>query len=372
MNNNCTCGSVPQIWRLSGVSRTMRCAILNPDKTPCDLSGYEVAVSVSRDDSDFAFTPQFVIEGEGNNIVKFAWPADKQGVGDYTIEITATDGSGNVDRVNWHGPTGIRLVEFSFEVKGEDTLGVTSESNIGLAGTYTMNGTGMSAYDEWIAEGHTGTPEDFIIWLRQPATDAAAAAEAQMGQIQERADEDHRVAGNDHTQAGSDHDRAAEDHRIAGEDHTTASGDHNTATEDHRIAGEDHSTASSDHETAQSDHGIAEDDHTRAERDHGNASDDHARAGQDHETAGNDHTRAGEDHSTATEDHRIAGEDHTQAGNDHSRANDDHAAALLINAGLFGIYVDEGFIHIVTNAENGTLESASVDGDGMLHMEFNV
>ena len=327
MNDTCICENTPTVWRLTGVTRTLRLRIFNPDGTPLDLTGRTVAVTIARDNSEFSYAPGFVIEGDDNNVVKFEWPADKQGAGDYTINVTTTDGSGNVDRVNWHGPTGIRLVDFSFMVRGEDALGVTSEANIGLDGTFTMNGTGMSAYDEWLAEGHTGTPEDFITWLRQPATDAASAAEAQMGQIQSRADEDHRIAAADHTTAGSDHTRAGNDHTTATDDHRIAAADHSTATDDHTLAASDHGTAAEDHRVAGIDHGTAADDHTRAGQDHQTASDDHTQAGSDHTRAGEDHTRAGEDHQTASGDHTRAGEDHTQAGNDHTRAGEDHTQA---------------------------------------------
>ena len=334
MNDTCICDNVPKVWRLTGVTRTLRLRIFNPDGTPLDLTGRTVAVTIARDNSEFSYAPGFVIEGDDGNVVKFEWPAAKQGAGDYTINVTTTDGSGNVDRVNWHGPTGIRLVDFSFMVRGEDALGVTSEANIGLDGTFTMNGTGMSAYDEWLAEGHTGTPEDFIVWLRQPATDAASAAEAQMGQIQERADADHTRAGNDHTTAGQDHTRAGNDHTTATDDHRIAAADHSTATDDHTLAASDHVTAAEDHRVAGIDHGTAADDHTRAGQDHTQAGSDHTRAGEDHnragddhQTASSDHTRAGEDHTTAGSDHTRAGEDHTQAGNDHTRAEADHGIA---------------------------------------------
>ena len=327
MNDTCICENTPTVWRLTGVTRTLRLRIFNPDGTPLDLTGRTVAVTIARDNSEFSYAPGFVVEGDDNNVVKFEWPADKQGAGDYTINVTTTDGSGNVDRVNWHGPTGIRLVDFSFMVRGEDALGVTSEANIGLDGTFTMNGTGMSAYDEWLAEGHTGTPEDFIVWLRQPATDAASAAEAQMGQIQERADADHTRAGNDHTTAGQDHTRAGNDHTTATDDHRIAAADHSTATDDHTLAESDHGTAAEDHRVAGIDHGTAADDHTRAGNDHQTASDDHTQAGSDHTRAGEDHTRAGDDHQTASSDHTRAGEDHTTASNDHTRAGQDHTQA---------------------------------------------
>lgn len=327
MNDTCICDNVPKVWRLTGVTRTLRLRIFNPDGTPLDLTGRTVGVTIARDNSEFSYAPGFVIEGDDNNVVKFEWPADKQGAGDYTINVTTTDGSGNVDRVNWHGPTGIRLVDFSFMVRGEDALGVTSEANIGLDGTFTMNGTGMSAYDEWLAEGHTGTPEEFIAWLRQPATDAASAAEAQMGQIQERADADHTRAGNDHTTAGQDHTRAGNDHTTATDDHRIAAADHSTATDDHTLAASDHATAEADHTQAASDHTQASSDHTTAEADHGIAASDHTAAAADHTQAGNDHSRAESDHTTASSDHSQAGTDHTRAEGDHATAGTDHTQA---------------------------------------------
>lgn len=181
MNDTCICENTPRVWRLTGVTRTLRLRIFNPDGTPLDLSGREAAVTIARDNSEFSYAPGFVVEGDDNNVVKFEWPADKQGAGDYTITLTTTDGSGNADRVNWHGPTGIRLVDFSFMVRGEDALGVTSEATIGLNGTYTMNGTGMSAYDEWLAEGHTGSEADFVAWMQQPAQEAKQELEAELG-----------------------------------------------------------------------------------------------------------------------------------------------------------------------------------------------
>lgn len=334
MNDTCICDNAPKVWRLTGVTRTLRLRIFNPDGTPLDLTGRTVGVTIARDNSEFVYAPGFVIEGDDNNVVKFEWPADQQGAGDYTINVTTTDGSGNADRVNWHGPTGIRLVDFSFMVRGEDALGVTSEANIGLDGTFTMNGTGMSAYDEWLAEGHTGTPEDFIAWLRQPATDAASAAEAQMGQIQERADADHTRAGNDHTTAGQDHTRAGNDHTTATDNHRIAAADHSTATDDHTLAASDHATAeadhtqaASDHTTAEADHGIAASDHTAAAADHTQAGSDHSRAESDHTTAASDHSEAGTDHTRAEGDHATAGQDHTQAGSDHTTAAADHTTA---------------------------------------------
>lgn len=352
---NCIEGR-PRIGRLVGVTRTLRLAVFEgegvPQGTPQDLTGKTVVVRVLQDGTEGIFVPEFVVEGTSNNVVKFTWPANRQAVGNYTFDITITDGSGNVSRVNWHGRTGIRLVAYSNEVYGEDATGVKSNDEIGLIGYFTTSGEGMSAYEEWLAsdesEGYERTVDGFFEWMRKPASDAAAAAEAQMTDIQSRADEDHRVAGADHTLADSDHTRAgndhtraegdhttaADDHRIAasdhetaGNDHTRSGQDHDTAAEDHRVAGIDHGTAADDHTRAGQDHQTASDDHTQAGSDHTRAGEDHTRAGDDHQTASSDHTRAGEDHTTAGSDHTRAGEDHTQAGNDHTRAEADHGIA---------------------------------------------
>lgn len=397
---NCIDGR-PRIGRLVGVTKTIRLSVFEgegvPTSTPQDLTGKTVVARVLHDGTDDIFVPEFVIEGTSSNVVKFTWPANRQAVGNYTFDVTVTDGSGNVSRVNWHGRSGIRLVQYSNEQYGADATGVKSNDEIGLIGYFTTSGEGMSAYEEWLAsdesEGYERTVDGFFEWMKQPATDAAAAAEAQMTDIQSRADEDHRIAGADHQTASEDHTRAGNDHTRAEGDHTTATDDHRTAVADHGTASDDHAQASRDHETAVADHTTAGNDHTRAESDHSTAGDDHRQAGADHETAtadhttaGNDHTRAGEDHEAAAADHTRAGEDHTQAGNDHTRAGedhlqavsdhdtaaDDHAAALRINAGLFGLYYDSGALMAVTNAEAGNFVGGGIEDDGYLFLEFEV
>jgi len=344
MNNceNCIEGR-PRIGRLAGVTRTMRLAIFEgegvPEGTPQDLTGLTVVVRVLHDGTDDIYVPDFVVEGTDNNVIKFAWPATRQAVGNYTIDVTLTDGSDNVNRVDWHGPTGIRLVEHSYQVYGDDATGAESSEAVGLVGYYTTNGVGMSAFDEWCGSdesaGYPQTVAGFMEYLQQPATDAAASATATMTEIQSRADEDHRVAVADHGTAGSDHAQAGNDHTRAEGDHTTAADDHRIAAADHSTAGDDHTLAAADHVTAAADHVTAGNDHTRAESDHGTAASDHTQAGQDHTrantdhgTAASDHTTAGSDHTRAESDHGIAAADHTTAGTDHSTAAGDHTTAV--------------------------------------------
>jgi hypothetical protein len=315
------------------VTRTVRLTVTK-DGSPYDFTGLQTVLRIDRDNSDFHYEPQFTVEGDDNNIIVFTWAADKQPLGDYTIEVAVTDGSGNMDRVNWHGATGVRLVEYSNLVKGEDAAGVESDSELGLDGIFTMNGTGMSAYDEWLAQGHTGTEADYIAWMQQPAREAASVAEAAMTVIQARADEDHATAGSDHTTATGDHAVHIEDHRIAGlnhlkaeDDHTRANTDHSRAESDHSRAEDDHSTAGADHTQAGSDHTRANTDHSRSESDHVSVVADHLQAAADHTKATQDSTRAGSDHDIAVADHAQAEADHTRAESDHTTAAADHTTA---------------------------------------------
>lgn len=401
MNDTCICDNAPKVWRLTGVTRTLRLRIFNPDGTPLDLTGRTVGVTIARDNSEFVYAPGFVIEGDDGNVVKFEWPADKQGAGDYTINVTTTDGSGNADRVNWHGPTGIRLVDFSFMVRGEDALGVTSEANIGLDGTFTMNGAGMSAYDEWLAEGHTGTPEDFIVWLRQPAEDAATEAEAtvdakmaevdaDMAAIEATAAADHTRAENDHTTATGDHTRAEADHaqaitdsqqaatdhqqaesdaaaaaidrEKAAADRTKAANDRQQAAADRETAAQDHATAGSDHQQAQSDHSTASADHTQATQDAERAASDHTRAGDDHDTAVADHQRTETDHTRAEQDHTTAAADHTTAAADHTQATADHAVMAGYDTRLGNV---EGEVSQLGQELNGLSITNAIRANGV-------
>lgn len=326
MTNDCICSNVPRIWRLAGVTRTVRLTVTK-DGSPYDFTGLQTVLRIDRDNSDFHYEPQFTVEGDDNNIIVFAWAADKQPLGDYTIEVTVTDGSGNKDRVNWHGATGVRLVEYSNLVKGEDAAGVESDSELGLDGIFTMNGVGMDAYEEWLADGNEGSLHDYILWMQGPAREAAEVAEAQMAVIQSRADDDHTTAGSDHTRAAADHTTAESDHTRADEDHQFAFENRVLAYEDHLRAEDDHTTAAADHTTAQADHATAGSDHTRAEADHATAASDHSTAASDHTKAGQDSTRAGSDHDIAVADHAQSEADHTRAEGDHTTAAADHTTS---------------------------------------------
>ena len=353
--SECSCiNRAPRMLR--GVTRTVRITVLDKAGNAVDLSvAREVVVTVSLDGAgrSSAYNPDFSISGEDNNIVEFPWYADEQKrCGRYTIDLSADFGNRNQSRVDFHREFGVELVEHSCDVSEEPTEAMEVDDDLDLEGTLEVTTDGMSAFDQWRtspeSEGYPPTEEGFFAWMRQPATDAATAAAAQMSVIQGRADEDHTRAGQDHTRAesdhgtaSSDHTRAASDHTQAGNDHTQAVSDHGTAADDHTLAASDHGTAASDHTLAASDHGTAATDHSNAASDHSRAAtdhttaaadhtqagQDHSRAATDHTTAGEDHTRAGEDHTQAGQDHTTAGNDHTQAGSDHTRAESDHSTA---------------------------------------------
>lgn len=51
---------------------------------------------------------------------------------------------------------------------------------VALKSNILVGKPGLSAYDLWLKDGHTGTMEDYMKWLQQPATDAASSvAEAE-------------------------------------------------------------------------------------------------------------------------------------------------------------------------------------------------
>lgn len=266
--SECSCVNMaPRMLR--GVTRTVRITVLDKAGNAVDLSvAREVVVTVSLDGAgaSFAHTPRFTVAGDDNNIVEFPWYADEQKrCGRYTIDVNADFGNRNQSRVDFHREFGVELVEHSCDVSEEPAEAMEVDDDLDLEGTLEVTTDGMSAFDQWRtspeSEGYPPTEEGFFAWMRQPATDAATAAAAQMSVIQGRADEDHTRAGNDHTRAESDHGTASSDH-------TRAASDHSLAELDHIAAGQDHTQAVSDHTRAEADHGIAADDHTQATADH--------------------------------------------------------------------------------------------------------
>ncbi len=228
----------PRILR--GVTRTVRILLLDTDGNAVDLSlARKVVVTVSLDGAgkSNSYTPEFTIGGDVHNVVSFVWYADMQHrAGRYTIELVADYGDRNKARVNWHRGYGIELVEYNVDESGTLPETLELDSYIDLTGSFSMNGVGMSAYEQWLAseysEGYEQSVDGFMTWMQRPAVEAATTAASQMETIQQRANEDHARAGEDHAQAGSDHERA-------GSDHSRAESDNARAGEDHANGGSD-------------------------------------------------------------------------------------------------------------------------------------
>ena len=296
------------------------------------LEDHVVAVTLINETKGKKENIPCVVSG---NEVRFSFTSALQyrlgGTGVYTPVLAVDAGDENLGEADWY--KSIEIVAHSAQEYSSGNSGV----NIGgvvLQADLAMISNGLSAYELWKADGHEGSISDFLVWLRKPATDeAAAVAEAEAireeNEEQRQANEISRAINEGNRQeqaeerqstADTDHSRAESDHSIAGQDHTQSENDHIRAESDHSIVVQDHTQSVNDHSRAESDHSIAGQDHTQSESDHSRAESDHSIVVQDHAQSESDHSRTESDHS-------IAGQDHNQAESDHLRAEDDHAAA---------------------------------------------
>lgn len=111
---------------------------------------------------------EFTIEAE--NVVVFTLPGMVQRyLGEYTFTLWENYGKAGQTAVDSCG--GIELVPTTC-MEGGDSGPDTEPVELETA-SLELGVSGASAYETWLAEGHEGTEEDFLAWLRQPATDAA-------------------------------------------------------------------------------------------------------------------------------------------------------------------------------------------------------
>lgn len=111
---------------------------------------------------------EFTIEDE--NVVVFTLPGRVQRyLGEYTFTLWENYGKAGQTAVDSCG--GIELVPTTC-MEGGDSGPDTEPVELETA-SLELGVSGASAYETWLAEGHEGTEEDFLAWLRQPATDAA-------------------------------------------------------------------------------------------------------------------------------------------------------------------------------------------------------
>lgn len=105
-----------------------------------------------------------------NNLITFIFAGkDQTQLGKHTaslLENAGKDGSSALDAVDF-----VQLVRYtSMEdfTSDNDNLEVAS---IDLEGNLSASLRGASAYETWLAEGHTGSEADFLEWLRGPKGD---------------------------------------------------------------------------------------------------------------------------------------------------------------------------------------------------------
>ncbi len=108
-----------------------------------------------------------------NNTLIAIWPANKQfATGDYDIVLYGRKNTGGqtvCDQYRF-----VRLVSHTAQIDNEDNCGI--EPVITMQPT-TVELSGLSAYEVAVLEGFSGTREEWVESLKQPAKDAASEAE---------------------------------------------------------------------------------------------------------------------------------------------------------------------------------------------------
>lgn len=105
-----------------------------------------------------------------NRIVTTVYGREQSVTGEHTFtlwENYGKEGQTVVDSCD-----GFNLVSTTCEEKDENN-GLDTETVDLLTASIEMGISGKSAYESWLEQGNSGTEEDFIAWLRQPAVDAA-------------------------------------------------------------------------------------------------------------------------------------------------------------------------------------------------------
>ncbi len=170
-------GMNPPVLRiLKGRTRTVRLTLNDGAGHPVNLTQASlIVVSIRRDgsgdeiklgtSSDYSVQP--VITGDSNNVLLFVWYADLQRfAGRYTFTVFVDYGDRNVDKFNWHGPTGVELVEYAVDENINNVDDLSVADYIDLTGSLTANGVGQSAYECWLSLGNEGSEADFIASLK--------------------------------------------------------------------------------------------------------------------------------------------------------------------------------------------------------------
>lgn len=157
----------------------------------------------------------FTING---NIVRIEFTpfiCDTTGV--YNLELTYTLPDvtlSDEDRKCAVDVDAFQIVHRSAQADDASEFSITSDMAIAFQG--------KSAYEIWLENGNVGTEDDYIAWLRQPATDAAVLANNAAGEA-------NTAAGLANTKAGEANEAAVLANMKAGEANTAAQNAQNVA-----------------------------------------------------------------------------------------------------------------------------------------------
>lgn len=306
------------------------------------LADHAVTLCLYNDTKGISSQVPCTVEG---NTVKFNFTATIQkacgGTGFYTPSIVVDAGDDNIGEVDWYRC--IEIVAHSHQEYSLQDEGVIA-GPIVLEGDMTLIAHGLSAYEIWKSDGHEGTISDFIVYLQQPALDAAEVAREAAGQAQAKAELAARSAAS--AEQAESIIEAAERARVLAEEARVAN-------ESSRASAEtDRQTSEAQRQVAESARGTNE--QQRREAESGRTTAAAARA----EQAANDHARAEADHTQAAVDHTLAGSNHSTAASDHAMAEADHTAQIDQSTRLTAI---EGKIPAQASSGNQLADKAFVN-----------
>lgn len=171
----------PPLRIICGRTRTVRLTLKDGSGHPVDLTvPNAINITLTRDglsgriEIGTGKTVVPVVTGENNNVLMFVWYADDQNIGRWTINVQLDYGDRNIDRFDWHGSTGVELVEHAVEEVSDSTSDIEIEDYIDLSGQMTMNGVGASAYEIAVSEGFVGTVSEWLASLKGDKGDTGA------------------------------------------------------------------------------------------------------------------------------------------------------------------------------------------------------
>ena len=129
---------------------------------------------------------------EDDNVVVFTFPGTAQKyLGKHTFTLWENynkPGQTVVDSCD-----GVELVPVTC-MEADSTNGLDIEEVELATSSLELGVSGDSAYETWLKAGHSGTEEDFLAWLRQPAETGAVSANAAAGKANDAAEAATRAA----------------------------------------------------------------------------------------------------------------------------------------------------------------------------------